>query len=201
MAIAPHRFHFHTSSSTDYKARRWCSTGLQAVDWSGVHQDQTPTGWLARTQMPTLHTSKRLLDDHGRVYNPSTNNRRAIELLGRQQRGLDYGRYDTAGLQWMTQVRGIRTTAKITVTLVTLLEKADDNMSFRILDLRPELKSAVYGCYIRSLERRPIIFSQPPTCETSRQLRLEFMPLFYEQTHFSLEFSANKWDPVRCHFS
>jgi hypothetical protein len=81
-------------------------------------------------------------------------------------------------------------------SLVLQLEKADDCLTFRLLDLAAELRNHIYTYYMDSLHTVPTRFVQPPICAASRQLRHETIPLFYSRCRFSFDFTMcqDHWD-------
>jgi hypothetical protein len=71
--------------------------------------------------------------------------------------------------------------------LIAKLERADRAITFpRFLDLPPELRERIYAFHFRWLDQLPERFHQPPICHLSRLVRIESLPLFYENAIFQL---------------
>ena len=84
-------------------------------------------------------------------------------------------------------------------TLTTHLEEADDNVTFRLSDLPPELRKIVFSHYFNSFSEPihdlrysagPDLRCQPPITCISRIIREESLPLFYG----SFDFAVNIFD-------
>lgn len=70
-----------------------------------------------------------------------------------------------------------------------LLIAAHENLRFeRFLDLPAELRVMVYELYIDSFETYPDTLALPPLAITSRQMRYEAAPVFYERATFQLRY-------------
>lgn len=83
--------------------------------------------------------------------------------------------------------------------LIELLKTADDQQSFdKFLDLPPELRERIAKYYIREFGAALTFPTQPPLARTSRLVRREVLPLFYQRCVFELHYegiSGNRIKP------
>jgi len=93
---------------------------------------------------------------------------------------------------------------KVTLTeLKSQLEQADEDVTFRLSDLPPELRNIIFSYYFDSVVEFRSVFlrRQPPITYASRIIRRETLPLFFERFGFTFDYSlyANRHaaDPER----
>jgi hypothetical protein len=67
----------------------------------------------------------------------------------------------------------------------------DETLTFRLLDLPPELRNAIFTYYFDSLPDLKARYCEPPICLTSRLIRKESIPLFYGRCTFDLTFAGS----------
>jgi hypothetical protein len=104
----------------------------------------------------------------------------ALDLLGRYQRGLmSYEGLGVLELRSLCDARGLSTKATTAGRLTRALEKADDNATFRLLDLPPEIRNLIYELHFSDFDEISTSYAQPPLTLASKQLRAEALPLFY----------------------
>ncbi|OQN99045.1 hypothetical protein B0A48_14906 [Cryoendolithus antarcticus] len=138
------------------------------------------------------------LDDAG-YYRPTQPSwTHAFQLVVRYQSGLlSYEKYGIAELRAFAAAREITRTCSVTrgllektlkADLVPILEQADDERTFRLMDLPPELRNTIYVAYLASLPTMPMRLVQPPLCLASRQLRDETLKVFFSTCSFTLVF-------------
>lgn len=88
--------------------------------------------------------------------------------------------------------RGLKPTFRALTThhgLATLLMNRDKKPSFdRFMRLVPELREVVYEQYIDTLPRQPDTLTPPPLAEVSKDVRADFLKLFYRRSDFQLAF-------------
>ena len=119
-------------------------------------------------------------------------------LLVRCQRGLlSYDGLPLRELRLYAAQRGLplpRGKKNTVKTLKAQLEQADDENTFeRFSDLPPELRQIIYSLYFKSLDDSrswPSDKYQPPLTLTSRNIRQESLPLFYECCDFKVTMNA-----------
>nr|OQO22342.1 hypothetical protein B0A51_08430 [Rachicladosporium sp. CCFEE 5018] len=122
----------------------------------------------------------------------------AFQLVVRYQSGLlSYEKYGVAELRAFAAACEITRTCSVTrcslektrkADLVPILEQADDERTFRLMDLPPELRNTIYVAYLASLPTMPMRFIQPPLCLASRQLRDDTLKVFFSTCSFTLVF-------------
>lgn len=73
------------------------------------------------------------------------------------------------------------------------LEQADEDVTFRLCDLPPELRSIIFSYYFDSVVEfnNARLKHQPPISCVSRMLRRETLPLFFERFAFTFECSQH----------
>lgn len=73
------------------------------------------------------------------------------------------------------------------------LEQADEDFTFRLCDLPPELRNIIYSYYFDSVVElnNARLKHQPPISCVSRILRRETLPLFFERFAFTFECSQH----------
>ncbi|OQO02834.1 hypothetical protein B0A48_11117 [Cryoendolithus antarcticus] len=138
------------------------------------------------------------LDDAGYYHPKQPSWTRAFQLVVRCQSGLlSYEKYGVAELRAFAAARAIVRTCSVTegslertkkADLVYMLEQADDERTFRLMDLPPELRNDIYVAYLDSLPTMPMRFVQAPLCLASRQLREETLKVFFATCSFTLTF-------------
>jgi hypothetical protein len=97
---------------------------------------------------------------------------------------MSYEGLSVSDLQSFCKDRGLPSKAKTASRLARALEKADDNATFRLLDLPPEIRNMIYERYISDLPNIRCLHIQPPLTLASRVLRSEALPLFYSCATF-----------------
>jgi hypothetical protein len=123
---------------------------------------------------------------------------RLRELYVHCQRGLlSYEGLPLRELKLYATQRGLPTTSgqRLPITeLKAQLERADDDATFRLMDLPPELRNIIFLHYFRSFlapysrySHLTAIKSQPPITRVSRALRQESLPLFYSCWEFEAD--------------
>jgi hypothetical protein len=73
--------------------------------------------------------------------------------------------------------------------LIDLLEQADEQATFPLMELPPELRVRIYTLYFTSFPAngRSVLSVPPPLYETSRQIREESRLLFYQTRRFLID--------------
>ena len=80
--------------------------------------------------------------------------------------------------------------------LITLLEKADDEVKFtKFFELPAELRNMVFEKYFENLGDLPLLPHQPPLLLASSRLREEASPVYYSHSTFTLGFVTNLRTP------
>lgn len=76
-------------------------------------------------------------------------------------------------------------------TLKEQLEQADEDVTFRLCDLPPELRSIIFSYYFDSIVEfnNARLKDQPPISCASRMIRRETLPLFFKRFAFTFECS------------
>ena len=143
----------------------------------------------------SLAAIKEYLTAKGFAFKSSVRRDRADKLLERCQRGLiaydNQMRPAFCELQSVAHACGIDFDEKIkNGALLELIEKHDDDITFDLLRLPPELRSRIYEYHFDSLPTLPLQAHQPPICLATRLLRNEALPLFYSRCRFVLEYQA-----------
>lgn len=119
------------------------------------------------------------LGDHGYRCRENASKAVASDAVGRYQRGLmSYEGLSVSELQSLCKAKGLSSKAKTVTRLARALEKADDNATFRLLDLPPEIRTMIYELHFSDLADIHTSYVQPPLALASRQLRAEALPLF-----------------------
>lgn len=109
----------------------------------------------------------------------------ALDAVGRFQRGLmSYEGLSVPELQSLCRAKGVSSKAKTASRLARALEKADDNATFRFLDLPAEIRNMIYEVYFLDLPDLSSAHVQPPLTLVSRVLRTEALPVFYGSATF-----------------
>lgn len=128
------------------------------------------------------------LKDEGYECRENINRPGVIDAIGRHQRGLmSYEGCSVDELQAFCKARGLPAKATTASRLARALETADDLATFpRFLDLPAELRNAVYELHFHGFDSFSGQYVQPPLTLSSRQLRSETLPLFYDCATFDL---------------
>jgi hypothetical protein len=115
-------------------------------------------------------------------------------LYSRYQLGRpSYAGYDLGDLVGFCQGRGLqqpmqhRSKKELKADLVTVLEKADINMTFnRFTDLPAEIRVRIYSIHFDSFPvlKAPV---QPPISQVSHLIRKESLPVFYQECVFFMD--------------
>lgn len=147
-----------------------------------------------RTEYVTVKEAKETMKKRGFYWKSSERKGRAMELYERCERGLvSYEACKRRELESFVKQRGIsydRSAHKS--DLVGMLELADDTCVFyKFLDLPAEMRSIIFTMYMEGLVVPGDKACQPPLCLTSRQLRHESLPLFYQVSAFSFSLYEN----------
>lgn len=151
--------------------------------------------WMLENEDKGTLVSKRLrLNQRGAKYSKSASGSLLQELCHRTERGLYiYEKLSVA------EIRGFLTSRRISSTsatiskmkksdLIQLLEQADEDQTFRLLDLPPELRVEVYKHHLRSLSTiKGHLPTLPPLTRVSKLVQMESMPLFHEICTFQLD--------------
>lgn len=88
----------------------------------------------------------------------------ALDAVGRLQRGLmSYEGLSVPELQSLCRAKGLSSKAKTASRLARALEKADDNATFRFLDLPAEFRNMIYEFYISDLPDIRGLHKRPPS--------------------------------------
>lgn len=120
------------------------------------------------------------VEDHGYRCRGNASKAVALDAVGRYQRGLmSYEGFSVSELQSLCRAKGLSSKAKTASRLARALEKADDNATFRVLDLPAEIRNMIYELYISDLPSLGQCHLQPPLTLASRVLRAETLPIFY----------------------
>ena len=119
-------------------------------------------------------------------------NKRLRELYIRSQRGLvSYEVMNLLELKLYIAQRGLPATFNQETTVAsvkTQLEQADDETTFRLLDLPPELRVQIYTHYFKSfVGTRANNQTRPPITGACRLVRQESLPAFYAHCKFRLD--------------
>jgi hypothetical protein len=88
---------------------------------------------------------------------------------------------------------------KVTLTgLKAQLEQADEDVTFRLSDLPPELRNIIFSYYFDSVVdvRYAPLKHQPPISQVSRIIRRETLPLFFGRFAFIFTFSRYPTQPA-----
>ncbi|KAK6433380.1 hypothetical protein LTR95_010448 [Oleoguttula sp. CCFEE 5521] len=138
------------------------------------------------------------LDEAGYYHPKQPSWTRAFRLIVRCQSGLlSYEKYGVAELRDFAAARGIAGTGSAPqrslekrkkAELVQILEQADEEMTFRLMDLPPELRNHIYIDYLDTLPTMPKRFVQSPLCLASQELRHDTLKVFYARCAFTLVF-------------
>lgn len=133
------------------------------------------------------------LDQHRFPYAKSIKKKRAIQLARRAARGLLT--YDTCRfeeLMTFIQARGLDAPGKHLTwnsELIAELERADEEASFHcFLELPPELRVRLYTYHFTAFET--VSIEPAPIFGTSRLVRQEARPLFYENIRFRIRLGS-----------
>ena len=115
----------------------------------------------------------------------SVNNTRLRALYVRFQRGLlSFEGMPSHELRFYAAQRGLTVAPTATPNSVKAqLEQADENATFdRFTDLPPEIRQLIFQYYMDSTlaNRKPKSIYQPPLTMTSRMIRRETLPLFFD---------------------
>ena len=116
-------------------------------------------------------------------------------LYVRCQRGLmSYGGLPIRELKLYVAQRGLPIDLNKKTTLTELkvkLEQADEDVTFRLSDLPPELRKIIFSYYFDSVVdfRDSPLRRQPPITYASRIIRRETLPLFFERFDFTFDYS------------
>ena len=125
------------------------------------------------------------LEDHGFRCRENANKAVASDAVGRYQRGLmSYEGLNVSELRSLCKAKGVSSKAKTASRLARALEKADDNATFRLLELPPEIRNLIYELHFSDLGEISTSYAQPPLALASRQLRAEALPLFLGSATF-----------------
>lgn len=174
-------FNFHPTQSTRYVMPQHTRYHDQATGrsfWKLVDYSD-----LCSQQL------KQILSERGVYFSTNSQLNRLRELLQRADRQLlSYERCSVAELRKFTQQRNLALLpSSKKAELVKALKEADEAQSFKnFAELPAELRGRIYGMYIEGFNglgyfRTP---EQPPTACVSRQLRHEFLPVFYGSCKF-----------------
>jgi hypothetical protein len=141
-------------------------------------------------------TLLRVLEERKFALKVTTPRERIKELYVRSQRGLpSYEMLNLLELKTLVGQRGLSIPAGQRDTpwsYRTLLERADDNATFRFTDLLPELRLQIYTHYFDSFAATGAdIISQPPITGVSQSIRNESLPHFYGYCLFKADISAS----------
>lgn len=111
---------------------------------------------------------------------------RLVELLSRPERGLIcYEKCSHAELEAFCRARGLARVGEATHVLIAVLEHADKEATFdRFTDLPAELRVRIYSMHFQSFGSALETPVQPPITTTSKLLRKEALPLFYQSFAF-----------------
>lgn len=114
-------------------------------------------------------------------------------LYVRCQRGLmSYERQPVRELKSYLAQRGLPVVDQGSkANLKGQLEQADEDVTFRLCDLPPELRSIIFSYYFDSIVEfnNARLKDQPPISRVSRMLRRETLPLFLKRFAFMFECS------------
>lgn len=107
------------------------------------------------------------------------------------RRPMSYEGLSVSGLQSLCKAKGVSSKAKTASRLARALEKADDNATFRFLDLTAEIRNVIYELYFLDLPDLTSSHIQPPLTLASSVLRTEALPLFYGSSTFVFTILSN----------
>lgn len=148
----------------------------------------------------TLVAKRKRLDRYGVAtqYKTSSSRSRLEVLCQRAERGLCiYDKLTVSELRGCVAARQLHsaTTPTKKADLIEFLEQADEHVTFRFLDLPPELRVHVYTYHLQSLSTMKGHFpTQPPITTVSKLLRQESLPLFYQNCTFQVDFDSVECD-------
>lgn len=136
----------------------------------------------------TAREAVQYLEDHGYRCRLNAGKKFVMDAVGRCQRGLlSYEHLNIDELQSFCRPRRISSKAATVLGLARALEKADDAATFtRFFDLPPEIRVLIYELHYQDFDHLTTRHRQPPLTLTSRQLRVEALPLFYECAKFDI---------------
>lgn len=135
---------------------------------------------LGLSEYQNARKTIKYLEEHG--YRCRENASKAVtpDAVGRYQRGLmSYQGLSVSELQSLCKAKGVSSKAKTASRLARALEKADDNATFRFLDLPAEIRNMIYELYFLDLPDLTSSHIQPPLTLASSVLRIEALSLFY----------------------
>lgn len=145
----------------------------------------------------TTKEIRNLLEDKGITTQPNIGKRAVILLADRVARGpLDYTLCSRSELQtflWQRKIFNVGRTHDLTARL----EKADDERSFvRFQELPAELRNRIYSFATKRPWSSVLYdsYEQAAITRVSRSVRHDALPVFYQQTQFSLEVSRTNVD-------
>ncbi|KAK3673730.1 hypothetical protein LTR78_006283 [Recurvomyces mirabilis] len=127
---------------------------------------------------------RRELTDNGWKSRPSDAKHKLVAMAQKATCGrMDYSRCTMKELIHFADDRGIDwDDAESMKDIVALLMAADDVRSFHcFLDLPPELRNIIYGCYLDSMPSEISVPSRPPLAKTCKQVDKELTPLFLSE--------------------
>lgn len=161
--------------------------------------DHTHSYWkLGFFDFLTAKQGVAFLKSHGYYCREDASRKKVMKHIGRYQRGLLS--YEALGLEELRAIcasRNLSTKAKTVPRLARKLERADDQAKFECLfKLPPEIRNIIYEFYCSDIGAVPFPHAQPPLTLASRQLRAEFLPIFYGVTHFVVT-----WWPADLHIA
>ncbi|KAF7186707.1 hypothetical protein HII31_11939 [Pseudocercospora fuligena] len=170
-----------------------------------MQSDHLDTYWRLKT--PPIsperyrHYLRRRVERH--LPGPELSKQQYAEHIARyQHHRLLYKKCSLEELKRFAHDRGLAVTnssRREIAKFTSMLTDADSNSCFHhFMDLPPELRLVIYEHHFAAFAGRLTYPSQPPLARVSRGLRLEVLPVFYQQCRFTITYqSRNAGPPFR----